>query len=260
MQDYHLLLLDDGSTDGTGQEVAKAMGSRVTVLRGNGKWWWGGSLQQAYKWLIRTKVADEDRILIMNNDIEFDHLFLATGMRLSSENPSGLLAAVAYLASGQIRDVGIKIDWNKFEFNVDWSGKEIDCLSTRGLILSMRSFKKIGGFYPVILPHYFSDYEFTHRAFRKGFRLYTDRSFRVAADETTTGEVTIPMDNKRKAVVAFFSKRYKANPIYRISFILLAGPGFFVKAKLVSKELYRILLFFYGILFVSSKRHMGKTT
>ena len=42
-QDYHLLLIDDGSTDGTA-EMAREFISTLTVLGGSGDWWWAGSL------------------------------------------------------------------------------------------------------------------------------------------------------------------------------------------------------------------------
>ena len=43
-QDYRLVLIDDGSNDGTADMVKESIPS-VTVLRGIGDWWWAGSLQ-----------------------------------------------------------------------------------------------------------------------------------------------------------------------------------------------------------------------
>ena len=49
-KDFKLILVDDGSQDGTSEMVLSYISSSV-VISGKGDWWWGGSLQQAYKWI-----------------------------------------------------------------------------------------------------------------------------------------------------------------------------------------------------------------
>jgi len=49
-QKYHLILIDDGSSDGTAEMVQENISS-LTVVRGKGSWWWAGALQQGYRWL-----------------------------------------------------------------------------------------------------------------------------------------------------------------------------------------------------------------
>ena len=49
-QHYHLVLIDDGSTDGTEQMVRERV-ENLTVIRGNGDWWWAGCLQQGFNFL-----------------------------------------------------------------------------------------------------------------------------------------------------------------------------------------------------------------
>jgi glycosyltransferase involved in cell wall biosynthesis len=49
-QNYHLVLIDDGSTDGTEQVVRERV-ENLTVIRGNGNWWWAGCLQQGFNFL-----------------------------------------------------------------------------------------------------------------------------------------------------------------------------------------------------------------
>src|SRR3954466_494295 len=63
---WHLILVDDGSTDGT-TELVRARVPSATILEGDGNLWWAGSLQLGYQWLMR-HAADDDIVLIINDD------------------------------------------------------------------------------------------------------------------------------------------------------------------------------------------------
>lgn len=54
---YHLVLIDDGSTDGTA-DMVRAKIKEISVIKGDGNWWWAGSLQQGIDWLKKRRVSD----------------------------------------------------------------------------------------------------------------------------------------------------------------------------------------------------------
>jgi GT2 family glycosyltransferase len=186
---FHLILVDDGSTDGTAQEVSKLLPNQLTVLSGKGNWWWGGSLHQGYLWIKKNVVSAEGHhVLIMNNDTSFEPDFIAEGITEIDKKDKALLTAYAYnQISKIIIDKGTHVNWDKFQFSAAQHDADINCLSTRGLIMKMSTFKSLGGFYPILLPHYLSDYEYTIRAFQKGYTLFTSPVFKLYVDETTTG-------------------------------------------------------------------------
>ena len=96
-QNYHLLLIDDGSTDGTSQFVRENIDdTKLTILYGSGNWWWGGSLHKGYKWLKKNRIDDEDIVLIMNDDTYFEDDFLENGVNLIIDNHNSLLLAWTY--------------------------------------------------------------------------------------------------------------------------------------------------------------------
>ena len=78
---YHLILIDDGSTDGTSEMVRGKIGN-LTVLTGKGDWWWAGSLQQGVDWLKDKTLCDDDIVLMVNDDVEIFPDFIATGCAL----------------------------------------------------------------------------------------------------------------------------------------------------------------------------------
>jgi GT2 family glycosyltransferase len=221
---YHLVLLDDGSTDGTAKMVAAAIPS-CTVITGSGNWWWAGALQQGYRWLKSVNAGLSDLVLIMNDDTEFAADFLEIGTKLLLNREKVLLLARCFSKqTGRLLDAGVHVDWRRFSFVQATISEKVNCLSTRGLFLRMRDFFDIGGFYPTLLPHYTSDYEFTIRARRKGMQLMTDPSLVLHLDEETTGFHTVISDSRRDALKHLFSRKSVRNPISWSIFILLSCP------------------------------------
>jgi GT2 family glycosyltransferase len=234
-RNYHLVLVDDGSTDGTA-EMARAAGVPLTVLTGRGDWWWGGSLQQGYEFLRARPASGGEVVLILNDDTQFEPGFLAAGRAALARQPGALLLAQAWSErTGEFLDAGVKADWARLRFNPVRDPAEADCFSTRGLFLRLGDFLALGGFHPRLLPHYGSDYEFTMRARRRGFRLVSDASVRLRSNDATTGDRDPAAASLGEFLRRRFSRRSAHNPLYWTTFVLLACP-----ARHLLPNLYRV--------------------
>jgi glycosyltransferase involved in cell wall biosynthesis len=96
-----LVLIDDGSTDGTEQMVRERI-ENLTVIRGNGDWWWAGSLQQGFNFLKKEGLSHDDYVLIINDDVVFGRDFIAKGISILDKNKQTLLLVPSRLeAFGQ---------------------------------------------------------------------------------------------------------------------------------------------------------------
>ena len=223
-RDYHLVLIDDGSTDGT-QEMVRAEISALTVITGHGNWWWAGSLQQGYEWLRKQNLKSSALVLIINDDTEFDANFLEHAVDLFGRQKRSLLLAQSFSRENDcLIGSGMRVDWSKLLFRMATSPEEINCLSTRGLFLTAGDFLELGGFYPKLLPHYLSDYEFTIRAYRKGMRLWVDDTLKLRVDEKTTGFHQFEGESFAGFWKKYFAKNSDANPFAWTMFIGLACP------------------------------------
>lgn len=187
-QDHHplrLVAVDDGSDDGTPARLAAERRFPVTVLRGDGRLYWGGAMAAALRQVAAGRPADDDVVVLCNDDVRFDGAFIATGMRLVG--PGELLLALGTdPATGQVSERGQVLDW-RLRPRPPRDGEAIACAPTRGLFARWDDVRRIGNFAADRLPHYLSDYEWTLRATRRGLRIRTDPALRLVLEPSLTG-------------------------------------------------------------------------
>lgn len=223
--DFHLVLVDDGSSDGTGEMVLSYLPD-TSVIRGRGDWWWAGGLQRGFEWMKSHGIPGTDIVLLINDDVSFGADFLQNAVNCLGQNPTALLLAQSWKEEeGLIADRGVSVNWKKFTFTPASEDSEVNCFSTRGLFMSADTFIKTGGFRPTLLPHYLSDYEFTIRAGRKGFIFKTDDRVRLTVNDQTTGYHSgIKAQSMSAFLRKLFSKRAAMNPVYFTNFVLITCP------------------------------------
>jgi GT2 family glycosyltransferase len=91
------------------------------------------------------------------------------------------------------------------------------------LFLRVGDLLETGGFHPRLLPHYLSDYEFTIRAARKGFKLCTDPALVLRLDRDATGDHAFDTGSL-SGFLRTFSRKSATNRIALAMFIALACP------------------------------------
>jgi len=255
---YHLVLIDDGSTDGTSDMVKKYLSrEKLSVVHGKGNLYWGGALHKGYKWLKKRKknIAEEDICLIVNDDTEFENDFILTGVDIIKKNKKSLLLAKAYgKQTKKYYNKAVHFDFKKFEVRKVRKKNEINCLATMGLFLNVNDFLSLGGFHPYLIPHYLSDYEFTIRAFQRGFKLMISKKLKLYFNESTTKNKPIKYDSIKKYIIAIFSKKSIYNYYSRIFLLLLrCKPKIYIINNLIKitksylKNIINIILKNYGI-------------
>lgn len=225
---FQLVLIDDGSTDGTAEAVRAVLPDTV-VITGKGDWWWAGSLDQGCRLLERTGVRDDDVVLFINDDLTLADDFLERAMA-EVEPASGTVLLARQLDAVTREEVGygggVRVDVARMRFAATDVPEEINCLPTRGVFMRWRDYRVTGGFRPEHLPHYLSDYEFTYRAWRNGLRLKVAENASVGVQLERSGE-SISSVLKLKRGMRFrvlFSQRFKNNPLTWLAFVRMTAP------------------------------------
>jgi GT2 family glycosyltransferase len=168
--------------------------------------YWTGAANRFYYWILSDPaIQDTDIVCLLNNDISFSgNLF-----SVAKENMRHNRVLISIVYEDRLTDGGIKIDWLKKSFKVALSLRQIECFSTRGIFMTVKTFRESGGFNKH-LPHYLADYEWSIRQIKRGVK------------PVRFGFVYHKFHNKQK--YPLFSKLNPANPIYWTIFLWLCCP------------------------------------
>lgn len=176
-------VVDDGSTDGTGEYLTTQ--ADVKVLSGNGHLWWGGAIDLGLRQIVRVAAA-EDWVLFVNNDTEIRPDFIRQLLTVARSHAPAAVGSVVrdIMPPHQLLSVGPCIDAKRFtvkdmgEDALADSVKEavaVDALSGRGVLFPVAALRTAGGMRPRWLPQYLGDYELSLRVREGGWRLLVAR-------------------------------------------------------------------------------------
>lgn len=223
-RNFHLILVDDGSEDGTSDYVRRQV-KNLTVLYGDGGLWWSGALRKAYYFLTSARIPNDDIILIINNDVSFTADYFENLIADYSLKRDSLVVSPSICSTSGTIEYGFQINWARLRFIRKKSRKDPDAITTRGLYMFFETFKRIGPTRSKLIPHYLSDLEYTIRAKKKGFKLRISKTTTIYVDRTTTG---LHSDNSKNWKEFLYnnlvSKKSAFNYFYTGNFILITCP------------------------------------
>jgi len=221
-----LVLVDDGSTDGTADAVKAVLPSAV-VLRGDGNLWWAGGLQKGLNWLAAQGLSDDATVAFSNDDVSFADDYLERAVaELHGLAPRSFLVAPGYFhPSGRQSDEAGITHWSRYQYGPFGRHPErIDHATTRTLFMRWGDLRRVGGFHPTLLPHYTSDYEFTIRAHRRGIALVPAQTVAARFYDETTGNHRTRGRTLGQKLRLLFSPRFSFNPVHHFVYIWYAAP------------------------------------
>jgi GT2 family glycosyltransferase len=177
-----IVVVDDGSSDGTAEELARSF-PEVAVLRGDGNLWWAGATNLGVRHAL---AAGADHVLTINDDALVEPGFLAAlvdaaradplrivGSRIHREPPDDRLWAVGVTR----RFRGNRV-WGMNHAGERWEDvapaladpQPVDTLCGNGTLVPRQAFADCGLYDDRRCPQYHADSDFVLRAAARGYR------------------------------------------------------------------------------------------
>lgn len=176
-RDYQIVIVDDGSTDGTAEQVRQHFPQAV-VLKGNSHLWWTGAMHQGVEYVLQ-RAQPDDYILSLNNDVTFAEDYLERLVAASKHYGGAIVGSLCrdYHDHTILHDVGITMKWKVYSYGqlaydpAKEAVTDVATISGRGALIPTGVFRRIGNYNKKLFPHYGADYEFGFRAKRAGVPL-----------------------------------------------------------------------------------------
>ncbi len=254
---YKIVVIDDGSTDGTTDWVKKSH-HNVIILNGDGNLWWSGSINKGVEYVIRNQVANF--VLWWNNDIEPEkNYFVELKSILTGLDTETVIGSKIFdLKSGKVWGMGgtfnrmtgyykqianMVNDSQQYDTVID-----VDWLPGMGTVMPISVFDKVGFLDDTNFPQYHGDLDFTLRCKLNGYSVKVFPSLRIYNDTSNSGfkkkdswkdlisslKNVKSLNNIEKKIALYKKHTYTPLPYFRLFYIYFKFFGGFFKWKLLN--------------------------
>jgi GT2 family glycosyltransferase len=173
---FELVLIDDGSTDGTGRNCRSEFSS-VTILEGDGNLWWSGAINLGVEHAL---AQGADAIVWLNDD-----------NRVEPETLTQLVES--YLRQGKqsvscarVQLIGADTEWagRPPRWHADYESWKQPAVALppdfpiahppggQGVLIPAQCFRDVGEIDVKAFPHYWADHDFHYRAMKAGYKYF----------------------------------------------------------------------------------------
>lgn len=211
--DIHIIVVDDGSTDGTEQAVRENYPD-AEIVKGDGNLWYSGGINRGLEAALK---HNPKYILTVNDDVIFDENFLIRMVACAEKYPKSVVGSLLLLwdAPHKLFQTSPKWDvwaggfrhWqNQTVWTVPVKPWEVEIIVGNCVLYPARAVREVGLMNEVRYPH-FGDAEYTPRMRKKGWRLLIEPKARVFCKPNNAVPSLRAMPLKKLFWTLFIDKR-----------------------------------------------------
>lgn len=189
--DLNIVVVDDGSTDGTSEELARDF-PQVKVVRGDGNLWFTEGTNVAAREAMR---SDPDYVLMMNDDQVFDSRFLEHMVETARKHAPAVVGSLLLLWDTPHRLFQVSPVWSvlgggwrhwyeQTVWTIPDKPWEVDIIVGNCLLVPSEAIRQEGLMDSARFPN-FGDAEYTPRLKKAGWKLLIDPRARVFCQPNT---------------------------------------------------------------------------
>ena len=213
-KEFEIFIINDGSSDGTSEWLENQ--KDINVLNGNGSLYWAGAVNKAINHILNKGINIDVWILLLNNDVTIEKNYIESLVNIGVKfYPTAVGSVIKNKYTKKLISIGPKVlPWRlivddlitkDFIDNKQEVITDVDALSGRGVLFPIKSIIDSKGFRPLVLPHYFADYELSIRVKNKGYKLVTSLNSIVYSSEDF--DQVIKNRKKEKLLQKLFSRK-----------------------------------------------------
>jgi len=224
-----IIVVDDGSTDGTSLAIQEHFNS-VTVLKGDGNLWWSGATNLGVAHALHTGA---DYVLTLNDDVGFEPDFLLRMLETAQKHPKSIVCClICYenrpdivLSAGRYRAgfLGYTTPAKYADQNVAAVTEEIirtELESGYAMLIPVELFKLIGSFDAEKFPHHMGDMDFVLRARNAEYPVLVNTRARLYTNPGKNYLFNVMVEKDFNSLLnSFFDIRSNANWKIRYNFM-----------------------------------------
>ena len=229
--EMHTIVVDDGSTDGTGDAIREQF-PQVQIVKGDGNLWYTAGTNLGIKAALENS---PDYILCFNDDSIFDADAVRALVECAERNPRSVVGALLLLWDAPHHVFQVAPYWNTLKggwqhrlqqtvWTMPSSEFPVEVIVGNCVIYPTQVFDKFGMPDPKISAQY-GDAEFTTRIKKSGWKLLIDPSARFFVKPNDPSSSVFSLPPRRMMNVLFFDQRHGNNLIHQFRQFWHTGPS-----------------------------------